>query len=395
MAGTTETTRVSGLPSGYPAEIDADTKIRFVDDQLQNMSNMDTPILKTLGGIDKFTYGNPKVEWAEEDRFDRWNTVQDNPLTSGATTLTVETDTAHQYPKGSLLKIENEQVRVTAVATASTLTIVRASSGTTAAQHAQNVDIQLVGNSAGESDAWNLRTTSIFDFPFNYSQVFQDKVRVTFRRMESNLYGMEGNDLDYQVAKSLKEQMVKLEGSAVAGERDVGVSGSSEPPTMGGLRWFLNTTNSADANVTDLNSAALTEKDINDLLQDMYYKVGQSNMGMTVLCGAWVRRKITSWYADTVRLTQGANKAGISVSKLQTDFGVLDIMHHVSMPKDELYIINPEFIKIGHHGQRGRFHVVDVATDGPFIDKALYGDYTMMFKNAAAHGRIQEISTST
>jgi hypothetical protein len=87
----------------------------------------------------------------------RWNTawrnsadtVQNNPLSSGASTLTVTdadgADSELETPRfqvGHLLKIENEYLRVLAVNTATNvLTVLRGVNGTTAAAHALNTAI--------------------------------------------------------------------------------------------------------------------------------------------------------------------------------------------------------------------------------------------------------------
>ncbi|NWF69038.1 MAG: hypothetical protein HXY40_08125 [Chloroflexi bacterium] len=86
---------------------------------------------------------------------DRWNeawrgssdTVQNNPLSSSSTTLTVSSasgaDSAGQSPRfqvGHLLKIEEEYLRVLAIS-GNTLTVLRGINGSTAAQHAQNTAI--------------------------------------------------------------------------------------------------------------------------------------------------------------------------------------------------------------------------------------------------------------
>ncbi len=62
-------------------------------------------------------------------------TVQDAPMTASTETLTLET--ASGIEVGETLKLEDEQCRVTAQPTETTLTVERGVNGTTAAQHAQ------------------------------------------------------------------------------------------------------------------------------------------------------------------------------------------------------------------------------------------------------------------
>uniref|UniRef100_A0A6M3IJN9 Putative structural protein n=1 Tax=viral metagenome TaxID=1070528 RepID=A0A6M3IJN9_9ZZZZ len=87
------------------------------------------------------------------DRSDCWrytgDTVQSNPLTSSATSLTVSdadgSDIWGMSPRfqvGQILKIESEYCEVTEVNTSTNvLTIIRGRNGTTAAQHTQNTAI--------------------------------------------------------------------------------------------------------------------------------------------------------------------------------------------------------------------------------------------------------------
>jgi hypothetical protein len=92
--------------------------------------------------------------WGWHDDWDNaWqdtsDTVEDNPLTAGASTITVNNiagDDAYgftpRFAPGHLLKIESEYIAVTAVNwTDETLTVIRGVNGTTAAEHVQNTTI--------------------------------------------------------------------------------------------------------------------------------------------------------------------------------------------------------------------------------------------------------------
>jgi hypothetical protein len=75
------------------------------------------------------------------------DTVQNNPLSSGATSLTVvdaDAGTPPRFQVGQLLKIESEYLRVTAINTSTNvLTVERGVLGTTAAVHNQNTAIYI------------------------------------------------------------------------------------------------------------------------------------------------------------------------------------------------------------------------------------------------------------
>lgn len=117
-------------------------------------------VLRLTGGS-AFTWSTSPVQaitvtglWGWHDRpAEMWrvsgDTVQNNPLTSSATTLTVTdadgSDNESLTPRfqvGHLLKIENEFLRVTAVNTVvNVLTVLRGVNGTTAASHTLNTSI--------------------------------------------------------------------------------------------------------------------------------------------------------------------------------------------------------------------------------------------------------------
>jgi hypothetical protein len=117
----------------------------------------------TLTNGATFTYNSTPLQviqvaglWGyHEDWARAWlqsaDTVQNNPLSSTATTLTVTdadgADGFSQTPRfqvGQLLRIASEYVRVLAVnTTTNTLTLQRGVNGTTAASHAQNTVIEI------------------------------------------------------------------------------------------------------------------------------------------------------------------------------------------------------------------------------------------------------------
>ncbi|MCH8065860.1 MAG: DUF5309 family protein [Chloroflexi bacterium] len=405
MAGTLTTPRVAGIAdSGFPAEIDASVKIRWVDDLLINMSERSADLLKYLGGTSGFMFNNTKVEWVEDDPWNRRPTLGATPLSNaGDTTLTLAAGTTHRYPVGTIFKnIDNsslagELVRVTGHPGDPDLTVVRdiTAAGAEGAW-ATGDEVVVAGFSMDENDEWVARPTAIFNLPFNYAQVAHVAADVTYRRQETALYGLRGTDLDKVSADTTAEQFVAIEQEAAHGSRFAGTS--TVPAMFGGLVHFITDANGAQ--VTDLSGAALTRKDIDDKLQDLYYEVGSEKMAMTILISAWGKRKITSFFSAAERLGPGASQAGVAIDRFRTEWGDIDVLMHTALSKGEMYFIRRELNKIGHHGSRGRPHLEEAVAigsggqTGPFVRRIFYSDLSMLCKGVQGEGRIHNFSQS-
>lgn len=392
MAGTTATSRVAGITGGFPTPTDWTSQPRFVDDQLQNMSPMDVPFLKYCGGINQFVATNPKVEWIEDDLWQARLTVSSTTGLSDTTgtLLTLSASTAYQLHKGMVLQIDDELMWVTTVASATTVNVVRDYAGSTAATHATASSIYMMGVSVAENEDSNYVGSSIFSFPYNYCQIFDSAYQISKAQNATEVYGRRGPDLDAMTASELKKKMVLLEEACIRNLRYEG-SAALDPPLMGGLRQYINST---DSNVTDLATAAITEKDLNDMLQTMFYQVGPTNMAKTIICGSWVKRKISSFYEPHYRSTVESKRGGVTIEQITTDFGSVDVLMHYHCPPERVYFLNPEYIEIGHY-KDGQFQDGPLAVAGPYFRRHLYGHYSMVVKNVKSMALLDNVSITT
>lgn len=404
MAGTMETMRVAGTVGGYPSEIDSTLKVRHVAPLLVNMSERSTDLLKYLGGVETFQYNNTKVEWVEDDPWNRRVTLA-GAMTSGVTTMQI-TGAAHRFPVGTIFHnpnpnsagvAHNEYVRVVGHVDADNVTVTReiAGGGSMSGETWATTDeIFVSGFSMHENDNWVFRPTSIFTMPYNLSQVHSLGVEETFRRMETAIYGLQGSDLDKQCADTVAEQFVLIEMEAAHGSRSAG--SASVPSMLGGVKYYTTAANGSE--VTDCAGAALTRKDIDDLLQTRYYEVGGDKMAKTFLVSAWGKRKISSFFSSAERLGPGAGQtAGVTVDRLNTDFGVVDVLLHNAVQKDEILVLRRENHKVGHHGALGRpqLRQLPPSSAGPRVQQAFYADLSMINSGPRAEGRIHNFSTTS
>ena len=394
MAGIVATERVAGIVGGYPAEPDATSKVRYVAPLLINLSERSADLLKYVGGPESFDFRNTKVEWQEDDVWSR-RLSHSGLAAAGTTTLTV-TGAAHRYPVGTILfNVEDaEYVRVTGHVDVNNLTIVRDIYSTVSeGVWASTDEVLVAGFSMDENDDYVFRPTAVFSFPYNFPQLHQSGVKASHRRQETAFYNMRGNDLDYRALDLIAEQFANIDMTVAHGRRFAGTSAT--PSAAGGLKFYVTSSNGSD--VTDLGGAALTRKDIDDMLQEIYYAVGGDKMGKTLLVSAWAKRKISSFFSSAERLTTTDSIAGISIDQLKTDFGTLDILLHTAVEKEEVYLVNRDSIKVGHHGQYGRPHLTELPPSnvGPRGEKVFYADISVICSGVQAMGRIHDFSLTT
>jgi hypothetical protein len=165
---------------------------------------------------------------------------------------------------------------------------------------------------------------------------------------------------------------------------------------MGGVKFYV--TDANNAQVTDLSDQPLARSDIDDMFQEFFYTVGSDKAPKTLLVSAWAKRKISSFYAGTERNpSQPSGAAGVVVDRLNTDFGVVELMMHQSLAKDEILALRKENIQIGHHGKLGRpqLRLLPPSTVGPRSQKVFYGDISEIVAGVQGMGRIHNFATDS
>lgn len=394
MAGTIATIREAGINGGFPAEIDGSLKVRYVAPLLVNMSERSTDFLKWIGGAESFMFDQTKIEWTEDDTWNR--RLTHTGLAAGTTTQLVITGAAHRYPVGTILwnVPDDEYVRITGHIDANTVLIARdITSDVVEGSWASSDEVIAVGLSMNESDDYVFRPTSIMSQPYNVPQIFQTGIQASWRRQDIKLYGqLDGNDLERQSANLVAEQFVLMEGAALVGRRTAG--SASVPSMFGGVKFFVTSANGAQ--VTSLAGAPLTRADIDNELQDLFYTVGPEKISLDLIAGAYAKRKFTSFFSGAERIQSGATTAGVAIDSFMTDFGTVNIMMHTAVAQNELYMLKKENIQMGHLGPKGRPQLQELqpSTVGPRTQKAFYADLSMIVSGVQAMVRIYNFSTS-
>lgn len=368
---------------------DTGPQTRSIADMIGMIDWTEAPLLRTFGlnGESKFrllNFPRTKVEWLEDTMAPRSGTVNE-ALDNSETGVDVATGQGDYLKAGDVIKVEDELMYVSSVST-DTATVIRGFAGTTAASHADQSSWTLATIARLEGANATTGYTTAVTNPYNYTQILAEAVQVTGSEEVDSKYGID-DTMAYHIAKLMGDGgkagklPILLEQTFFYGKRAAGSSTTAR--SMGGFEQYVTT------NKTNLASAALTRKSIEDLMQLCYLAGGSPN---TIICNAWLRRKISSFYEGSISTDRSEERGGSKITTIVTDFGDIEVMFSRWCPTDRLYLVEPQ--KLGWVTYRP-FQVVDRASTGDYQLKDVLGEYSFVLMNETAHGYIYNASTSS
>ena len=354
---------------------------KVITDYIDILSPSDIPMVKYFGlsgDPGKFQMVNwpgTIAYWLESTLPAMTDTVGTS-IASNGTSIQVTDGSLHHV--GDVLLQGSEQMWVSAVST-NTLTITRAYSGT-ATSIAASATLTRVSNARLEgADASFDRGVSDIVTEVNYTQIFQDDLQISATSQLVQQYGI-SDYFDMEAQAKMKDLLILMEKSFFTGQAKAG--SATTPRAFGGLDTYI-------ADNTAAVSAALTEKDIHDLLNSIYADGGQANL---LVCNSWVKRKINAMYEGFIRTTRAEHAGGALISQLDTDFGTVEVLMDRWCATNKLYALDTS--RIGFMEFRP-FMQEPLAKTGDSIKGQIVGEYTLVVQSDKAHGYLTSISTST
>ena len=366
---------------------------RAIADLIDLIDPSEVPLLKYLGIGEKGQGGSSKVksfrivnwphtkvEWLEDELKTLTTTTS---VTLSSDTTAISFAAANRLRKGNVILVNGsggEYMMVTSVSSNSAT--VSRNWGGTQATFASGVTIEVVSNAHVEGEDSAASVTMDISAPYNYSQIFEDQVKVSGTQIELQQYGID-NEYDYQTQKVFKEQMRLMEKSLFHGQRQAGAAATSRG--FGGLKTFITD------NTTGLASAALTQKQLEDSIQAAWTDGGNPDL---IICNAWGKRKISSFYTPAVRTTRDETRGGVMIDEVDTEFGTLRVLMDRWCPSTELYIVQTEYVGVIPFPKR-EFFEEELAKSGDYKLGHILGEYTFVVRCDKAHARIEAMSTSS
>ncbi|KKM34182.1 hypothetical protein LCGC14_1565390, partial [marine sediment metagenome] len=189
--------------------------------------------------------------------------------------------------------------------------------------------------------------------------------------------------MDRMIDKRTTEIMMLLNRLPFFGKKYVGTATAAR--TAGGLRAFITD------NLTDVGSAALTRKDIDDTLQNIFDDGGDPDL---IICGGWAQRKLNDFYEGFVTTERSEKVGGIRIQRLLHPItGVeLDILVDRACPTNEMWILTSKYIS--YYPFDPLFYEA-LAKDGDSDKGEVVGEYGFVVQFDKAHGLVHTFSTSS
>jgi len=361
-----------------------------VSDKIEDLSefldflpdtNMDTALLRRLGinGRDGNTIKSTKYSWTQIALRPREEVIT---IDDSATTLTVAD--AYIYQVDELLRSDNEIMRVTAIASATTLTVVRGYGDTDPAAHSSKL-VFSVGKAAKENSTPG---ASVFDTPeklTNYVQTFDVPVEVSNDQIASET--VDGNTLDGQLERRFMEINRQLARASIYGIKYQ--DSSNKINSMGGLKSFLS------SNVTNVGGA-LTAAGIDAALLAI---VNAGGMPKTIAVSPYQKQKLDALDVNRQQIGK-REKVGGNLNTQVWQSGILnydlDVVVDKTILTSELYILDDEMVEIlpfSNNGVSGTWGTYDATAPGQDgVKRIIRGKYGLKVHNEKTHALLYGLS---
>lgn len=363
---------------------------RVITDYITLIDPADAPFVEAMGGLDggakKFRFVNfphTKVEWIEDTREPLavgLNTAMNNSVT----TAVLLAASANMVQVGQILLFADgaEQMWVSAVASDGvTLTVSRAYGGTTATAQVvnNNTAIEILGIARLEGAESHGLGYTVRSTNFNHTQIMQREVKVSRSQNQISQYGIR-EEFDYQSNKAIPHLMRLIEKGVYKGTRSAG--SSAAPRSFGGLGTFV--TN----NAINSGSAAVTQAKFENALKAAYLDGGKPSKAFVSPTNMQV---IKNFYdsANFLRVDTKEKTVGMTIEKIITPYGTVDLIMDRWAPDSTIYILDPEHVGFVTYYP---FTSEPLAKTGDYQRGEVVGEFTLCVRMDKAHAVITTIA---
>ena len=240
-----------------------------------------------------------KVEWMNDELMPQITAVTASAASDG-TNLAVTTSEGSYFRAGDVLRIvdTNEPVRVTTAA-ASSLTVVRAIDGSTAASIPNAAKLLRVGSSNAEGATLPAAVVAERAANYNYTQIFRDSFRFSETANATQYYG--GGQYEKEAKKKAIEHKWQIENMLFFGARSTSTSANAPLRTSGGLLQYVTSESDTDT---------LDETELQTFFR---HALEYGSSRKVFFCAPLVMQVISSFLEEDINARPGDNVHGVKV----------------------------------------------------------------------------------
>lgn len=363
-----------------------------VSDLIGIISPSEVPLLDAIGDPlreAKSTYH----EWLEDSLVPNKDTISDSSISDPDGETSFDVANGERFRAGDQIQTENseELILVTGVS-GNTITVVRGYAGTTAENIANGQVIKILGNAALEGDDKPAARFTNRVRCGNYTQIFTAGVEVSGTNIAAGHLGI-SDEMDYQKAERLRELVRDLENTVINGGQPSAnpQGGASVRRSMKGIVQNITTNVFRPGSSGFPSGTGLDEAKINYVLRQIWEN-SSGNVDLIVV-GGFQKRKINSFLSASRSFGPVDTAYTDMVSVYESDFGVCRIIASRWIPQDAVLLLDSSRISVLPLAGRS-FHFKPLASGGDYESGQLIGEYTLEFKNEAAHGLIRDLAVS-
>jgi len=365
--------------------------VEDISDIVGIISPAETPLLDALGNPmreAKSTYH----EWLEDSLIPNKDTINDSTISAPTSETSFDVANGSRFRIGDQIQVSgSEELMLVTGISGNTLTVVRGYAGTTPEAIANSQVIYILGNAALEGDDKPAARFTNRVRRGNYTQIFTAGVEVSGTNIAASHLGI-SDEMDYQKVERLRELIRDLENTVInGGQPTANPQGSaSVRRSMKGIIQSISTNIFRTGASGFPTGTSLDEAKINYVLR----KIWENSCGTVdlIVVGGYQKRKINSFLTAGRSFGPADTAYTDMVSVYESDFGVCRIITSRWVPQDAVLFLDSSRVSVLPLAGRS-FHFKPLASSGDYECGQIIGEYTLEFKNEAAHGIIRDLAT--
>lgn len=355
----------------------SDQNLRInIEDQIVKYPDWQFPILKRWNSsVFAKAVKSHKYEWTEREMRPVVAKVASASVDANATTFYVDKPGVFNVDD-VLEKPNGEKVIITQVA-GGTLLTVKPWTGTPESMALGNT-VKRVGVAAPQGkDADDMVSVGTTDL-FNYTQIFEDVVRLTGTQRNSMIHGDQNSA--QLISDKQKELAELLQTSLILGVRHKDTA--AKTTTLGGVKFFIDTY--APQNAVNFGGSWVSDATVISKFEDAVEKIAANNGSKpTIYMGYKAMRKYRMIDNDLIKTERTDTKRGVAVAtQYLSQLGSLDVVliqDRVGIFGDLILFIDES--KVGYKAMNNRgWFTEELAKTGDSYKWQVVGEYTAKFE---------------